>query len=153
MAGELRFVLGVSDAIATAAAVSDARELQRLVSIAAELVASQNSYLIRKLGRRRIPPLYSSGVLYRQDPPEWDSSMPGGARFLYMPTADEIVRQGWTDCKGAVPYRLADLRLENPHLNYGVHTYVRRNGRDLMVHLQVSMPTGEIEDPSRLLQQ
>lgn len=139
----LRFVLGVSETVA-----SDLSELQRLVRATAELTASQNSYLIRKLGRRRIPRLYDSGVVYRFDPKEWDP------RLLYFPTCEEIVARRWVDCKGAVPYLLADLRLENPALNYAVHTYPRRvPGVGTMIHLQVVMPNGEIEDPSRLLHQ
>lgn len=144
MAGEgLRFVLGVSESIAR-----DLTELQRLVRATAELTASQNSYLIRKLGRKRIPRLYDSGVVYRFDPKEWDP------RLLYFPTCEEIIARRWVDCKGAVPFLLADLRLENPAGNYGVHTYPRQvPGVGVLIHLQLSMPDGQIEDPSRLLHQ
>ncbi len=144
----MRGVLGISDTV-----LRDTAELQRQAAAIAELVASQNVYLIRKLGRRRIPPLYDSGVVYRVDPQEWDPVADKLGGVLYFPTAEDIVAQGWCDCKGAVPYRLADLRLEHPTLNFAVHTYPRRNGRDVLIHLQVMLPTGEIEDPSRLLHQ
>jgi hypothetical protein len=138
----MRWVLGISST-----ALRDVKELQRQAAAVAELVASQNQYLIRRLGRSRIPPLYKSGVLYRTDPSEWDP------QFQYYPDAEAILRRGWTDCKGAVAYRLADLRVEYPTLNFGVHTYPRRRGKDVCIHLQVQLPDGQIEDPSRLLHQ
>jgi hypothetical protein len=144
----LRGVLAISDVV-----LRDVVELQRQVAAMAELVATQNTYLIRKLGRRRIPPLYDSSVVYRVDPAEWDAVADKLGGVLFFPSADEVIRRGWVDCKGAVPYRLADLRLEHPTLNFGVHTYPRRHGRDVLIHLQVLLPTGEIEDPSRLLHQ
>jgi len=51
----MRGVLGISDVV-----LRDVAELQRQVAALAELVATQNTYLIRKLGRRRIPPLWQT---------------------------------------------------------------------------------------------
>jgi hypothetical protein len=127
------------------AVLRDVPELQRQVADLAEFVARQNRYLMRKLGRRRIPPLYSSGVVYRLDPDEW------GASFQHFPDAETVIARGWTDCKGAVPYLLADLREAHPEQLFSVHTYPRRSGKDVTIHLQVRLPSGEIEDPSRLL--
>jgi hypothetical protein len=138
----LRCVLAMGEAV-----LRDVAELQRQVADVAEFVARQNAYLIRKLGRRRIPPIFGSGVLYRLDPEEW------GGSFQHFPDAATVLERGWTDCKGAVPYRLADLREQYPAENFAVHTYPRRNGKDTLIHLQVRLPTGEIEDPSRLLHQ
>lgn len=138
--------------------LGDDRELQRQAAFLAELTASQNVYLIRKLGRRRIPPIYQSGVVYRADPVEWDMPHPD-LRVQYFPTADAAFERKWVDCKGAAPWRVADLRLENPHRvanpesAYFCTTYVRRSRGQVLVHLLVQLPTGEIEDPSRFLHQ
>lgn len=144
MARGLRWVVGVSDAV-----LSDLAELQRQAAALAELVATQNVFLIRKLGRRRIPPLYSSGVVYRFDPEEWEHPT---LQLQYFPDALQVVTQGFVDCKGAVPFRLADLRLERPTENFAVYAYPRRTPHGMLIHLQVRLPSGEIEDPSRFLQ-
>lgn len=133
--------------------LADSAELQRQVAEVVELVARQNRYLMRKLGRRRIPRLYDSGVVYRVDP--WDSQL------QHFPDCVTVVRRRFADCKGLVPYRLAELREEHPDQHFAVHIYPRKAAgfgdgvatpTDLL-HLQVRLPSGEIEDPSRLLHQ
>lgn len=136
----MRCVVGMDPVL-----LSDARALQQQVAELAEFVARQNRYLIRTLGRRRIPPLYDSGIVYRTDP--WD---PG---FQHFPDCLTALKRGYIDCKGAVPYRLADLREEFPDQHFYVHVYPRRFRGATTLHLQVGKPNGEIEDPSRLLHQ
>jgi hypothetical protein len=138
--GDLRFVVDVPPMV-----VADVTELQRQVADLAELVARQNRYLLRALGQKRIPPLYDSGLVYRSDP--W------GPEFQHVPNALTCLERGWVDCKGAVPYRLAQLREEHPDQLFGVHTYPRRVGGDLLIHQQIRLPGGTLEDPSRFLRQ
>lgn len=124
------------------------RELREEIGDIAEMVARQNARFIRKFGRRRIPRLYDAGLPYREDP--W------GPEFQHFPHALTLIRRGYVDCKGAVPWLLADLREEYPHEQFSVHAYVRRlPGNKLDVHLQIKKPPsldGVIVDPSRLLQ-
>jgi hypothetical protein len=123
----------------------DPDELQREIADVVELVARQNRFLVRKLGPRRIPPLYESGVLYRRDP--W------GSGLQHFPDCLTVIERGFADCKGLVPYRLAQLREEFPQQLFAVRVYPRRlPGGEFEWHLQVQKPDG-IEDPSRLLHQ
>ncbi len=123
----------------------DSVELERQIADVVELVARQNRYLMRKLGKRRIPPLYDSGVLYRVDP--WDPS------FQHFPDCLTVLERRFADCKGLVPYRLAELREAHPEQFFAVRVYPRRTQqRGYEWHLQVEKPDG-IEDPSRLLHQ
>jgi hypothetical protein len=126
------------------AVIGDLDELQREVADLVELVARQNRFLMRKLGRTRIPPLYESGVLYRPDP--WDP------RFQHFPGCLTVLERGYTDCKGLVPYRLAELREAHPDRPYSVRVYPRRRQGGVELHLQVE-GRDFVEDPSRLLHQ
>ena len=82
------------------------------------------------------PPLYSSGVRYREEPP-------GTEEFCAIP---DVLRRGWGDCDDLAPWRAAELRLcgeeataEPVHMGDGLwHVVVRR-------------ADGSIEDPSALL--
>jgi hypothetical protein len=121
----------------------DGDELQREVADLVELVARQNRYLMRR-GARRIPPLYDSGVVYRQDP--WDP------RFQHFPGVLTILERGYSDCKGLVPWRLAELRQAHPERLYAVRVYPRRRPDGIELHLQIEGPDF-VEDPSRLLHQ
>ena len=137
----MRCVLAMDPAV-----LGDAEALQEQVAELVEFVARQNRYLIRRFGRRRIPPLYDSGVLYRVDP--WDDA------FQHFADCLTVLQRGYSDCKSLVPYRLADLREENPHEHYSAHVYPRRlRTGGTCLHVQVRMPDGQIEDPSRFLHQ
>jgi len=124
--------------------LADPAELQREVTDLVELVARQNRYLMRKLGKRRIPPLYDSGVLYRQDP--WDPS------FQHFPGCLTVLERRFADCKGLVPYRIAELREAHPDRVYSVRVYPRRRADGVELHLQIE-GADFVEDPSRLLHQ
>lgn len=137
--GDLRFVIALSPIV-----VADVGELQRQVADLAELVTRQNRFLMRRLGRKRIPPLYETQLFYRDDPWEADAQ--------HMPNALECLAAGFVNCRGAVPYRLAQLREDHPDQLFSVHTYPRRlRSGDVLIHLQINMPGGVIEDPSRFL--
>jgi hypothetical protein len=135
--------------------LADIELLQEQVAELVEFVSRQNRSLMRKLGKR-IPPLYDSGVLYREDP--WD---PGYQHFADCVT---VLRRGYGDCKSLVPWRLAGLREERPSEHFAAHVYPRRAPRgsprdgvrvadEWIIHVQVRMPDGLIEDPSRMLHQ
>lgn len=137
--GDLRFVIAIPPIV-----VSDVAELQRQIADLAELVTRQNRFLMRRLGRKRIPPLYESNLSYRDDP--WS----GGAQ--HMPNALECLADGVVNCRGAVPYRLAQLREDHPDQLFSVRTYPRQvRGSGVLIHLQINMPGGAVEDPSRFL--
>ena len=152
--------------------LADGDELQREVADLVELVARQNAYLMRRLGPRRIPPLYQSGVLYRLDP--WNDAVAAQLSLQHFPNCLEVLHRRFADCKGLVPYKLAELRVREPQKHFSVRTYLRKAsdgldgvrlpGRtrigaarapagDVLVHLQIQHPNGDVEDPSRLLHQ
>lgn len=90
-----------------------------------------------------IPLLYRSGVRYQQEPPGVEDWCDIG----------EVRRQGFADCEDLAAWRVAELRVK-----FGINArpYVKkprviRNGRVLMYHIQVLLPDGRIEDPSRKL--
>ena len=138
MGGELSFKVSIAPIV-----VADETELKRQVNDLAELVSRQNRYLMQRLGPAIIPPLYDTRLTYRDDP--WG---PGAQHF---PNALECLQAGVVNCRGAVPYRLAQLRLAHPDQHFAVHSYVRRTNAGLLIHLQILMPHGPIEDPSRFL--
>jgi hypothetical protein len=89
-----------------------------------------------QLGGPSIPPLYSSGVRYKNEP-----------RDVWRHAAD-VAAEGWGDCEDLSAYRAAELRVsgEDPHAcvttyESGPHRY----------HAVVQRGDGTIEDPSRVL--
>lgn len=138
--GELHFVVVLPPAV-----TADAAELQREIADLVEFVTRQNRWLMRRLGKQQIPPLYDSGLRYRRDP--W------GPSIQQIPNALTVLHRRFIDCKGAVPYRLAELREQYPSQHFAVHAYPRLHAGELMIHLQIRKPDGSIEDPSRYLHQ
>ena len=84
----------------------------------------------------RIPSLYTSGVRYRREPT---------AREQWQ-TALETARLGYGDCEDLVAYRCAELRMKGVRAE--PYCYAPRPG---LIHCQVRLPGGKIEDPSKRL--
>jgi hypothetical protein len=129
-----------------------------------EIVVSTNRAFLRKL-KDQIPPLYSSGVVWRLEP--WAGVAQHFANCL------EVLDQRWGCCKALCAYRLAELREADPdrdHL-YGfnlswdvlgkvvagsdLHRAMRSKpgAKIYLHHVQLTLPNDGWEDPSRLLQQ
>ena len=90
-----------------------------------------------------LPPLYRSGVYYQQEPQGVEDWCDIG----------EVMRQGFADCEDLAAWRVAELRVRH---GINARPYVKkprviRGGRVLMYHIQVLLPDGRIEDPSRRL--
>ncbi len=90
-----------------------------------------------------LPPLYRSGVRYQQEPPGVEDWCDIGA----------AMEQGHADCEDLASWRVAELRVRH---GINAQPYVKdpsvvRGGTVLMFHIQVLLPNGAIEDPSRKL--
>lgn len=85
------------------------------------------------------PPLYSSGVRYRREPP-------GVEDFSDI---EAIIRRGYGDCAQLVAWRVAELRERGEAA--GVRIIWRKytpRGKPRVFHVQVRREDGRIEDPS-----
>lgn len=95
--------------------------------------------------RLRIPPLYASGVLYREDPPNQQ-------RWL---TPAAAISAGYTDCKSLTAWRLAELRNAGVKCRAAYRQIRRKNGTYLIHLLIEKLQGGAIveEDPSEVVAQ
>lgn len=86
---------------------------------------------------RPVPPLYRSGVRYRQEQRE---------AFLCIPG---VLMRGWGDCDDLACWRVAELQERGTD----ARVYVRksRSGIPGRWHAVVRLPDGTIEDPSARL--
>jgi hypothetical protein len=103
-----------------------------------------------------LPPLYTSGVVYREEEP-------GHEDWLDVPA---VLKQGYADCEDLAAYRAAELIVAG----FDVEPVIKWQwiSRDLMikqgypahklpskgvwlVHCCVRWPDGRIEDPSKIL--
>lgn len=82
------------------------------------------------------PPLYESGARYQREPM-------GRERWQ---TARETARRKLGDCEDLAAYRVAELWRRG--IKARVHVKVVRPG---LMHIQVLLPNGKIEDPSQRL--
>lgn len=161
----MRVVLDIRD--------PDPEVVARLARIHLEGVVAQNRVLLRR-NSGRIPPLYESGVRFRNEP--WagkfklgGANVPGIEEFATIPV---VLGRGWGDCAQLCCWRIAELREaaiargmseRDAQQNYGFRIYWRllnegtENERRFF-HVQVRHPplpgqaTGAIEDPSRFLE-
>jgi hypothetical protein len=78
------------------------------------------------------PPLYKSGVRYRNGKVDWFS-------------IPEVLAARTGDCKDLACWRTAELRLQ------GINAVPRLSRKGNMWHVTVKLPDGTIEDPSRIL--
>jgi hypothetical protein len=88
------------------------------------------------LGGPSIPPLYSAGVKYKNEP-----------RDVWRHAAD-VAKEGWGDCEDLSAYRAAELRVSGDDPGAYVTTYQSGPNR---YHAVVARGDGSIEDPSRVL--
>jgi len=88
------------------------------------------------LGGPSIPPLYSAGVRYKNEP-----------RDVWRHAAD-VSAEGWGDCEDLSAYRAAELRVSGEDPKAYVTTYESGPNR---YHAVVARGDGTIEDPSRVL--
>jgi hypothetical protein len=122
-------------------------------------VSRTNQWIMR---HQRIPPLYESGLLFRVEP--WADQVQHAANCL------EALQRGWADCKVLCCYLHAQRILENPKVDprlFGFKIYWREFDKDPLhaqlpgargnstriYHVQLRLPDGSLEDPSRLLHQ
>jgi hypothetical protein len=94
------------------------------------------------LRTHHVPPLYRSGVRYKQEP---DDGTP--EEFAAIP---EVLRRGWGDCDDLAPWRVAELQEAGERARVRITWRRRGNGRRLY-HVVVRRGDGRVEDPSRLL--
>lgn len=99
------------------------------------------------------PPLYASGVVYREEEDGYED-------WLDVPA---VFRQGFADCEDLCAWRVAELRVAGvecePVLRWRWFSreQMRAVGRRApgggvwMVHCLVRFPDGSIEDPSKVL--
>lgn len=86
--------------------------------------------------RRKLPPLYKSGVKYRREP---------RGRSERWQTYPETLVLGFGDCEDLSCIRVAELRLQ------GVNAMPWLVQRGKTWHVVVKYPDGHIEDPSMIL--
>ena len=96
------------------------------------------------LALHKVPPLYSSGVRYQEEPLGTDEE------FACIPV---ILGRGWGDCDDLAPWRVAELQ------HAGEKAKIRIQWKKLLIggrktklfHILVRREDGTIEDPSRIL--
>ena len=87
------------------------------------------------------PPLYRSGVRYRNEDPT-----KGYEDFAIIPA---ILGRGWGDCDDLCPWRVAELQEQGEKA--GIRIKWKRTPNGKLYHVQVRRANGTIEDPSRIL--
>lgn len=94
------------------------------------------------LATNHVPPLYESGVRYKEEP-----RGQGYEDFAVIP---DIIARGWGDCDDLAPWRVAELRQKGEKAKIRIKWNRQPNGLRLY-HVQVRRANGQIEDPSRIL--
>lgn len=120
------------------------RGLATYVKLLVEAASEQNKILIARFG---LPPLYESGIRFANEP--W------AGKFETIASALRVYRRGWGDCAHLSAYRIGELRLSGVDATskvYWRHT-PKPSGRGVLrlFHVEVRLPDGSVEDPSRLL--
>lgn len=90
----------------------------------------------------KIPPLYQSGVRYREEP--------RGQGFEDFAIIPQILARGFGDCDDLSPWRVAELRHQGEKAKIRI-TWKRQPDGQKLFHVQVRRGDGTIEDPSRIL--
>lgn len=101
------------------------------------LVAIDILYL---LSHPATPKLYESGVVYQEEPP-------GAEDWQDIPTC---LRMGWADCEDLACWLAAEYQVRGVDAEPIYTRQVLDEGTTLY-HIQVRLPDGRIEDPSRVL--
>jgi hypothetical protein len=108
---------------------------------------------------RPFPPLYQSGIRYKDDVEAYRASVCGteacgdGVPVDEWQDAQTMVEKGTANCKDLVAYRLAELRLAG---DVGAHAAILRgadpnNPGRYIYHVVLQRGDGQIEDPSAAL--
>lgn len=87
------------------------------------------------LRRNPLPPMYSSGVVYQEEPQ-------AGTGVEQWDTPWKAFERGWVDCDDAVIWRLAEL------YNQGVPATVNCVWVGSRFHVRIRHPNGRLEDPA-----
>ena len=120
--------------------------------IALESLTRINQWHFR---RGAVPPLFSSGVIYKEEPPgreDWDD-------------APTVAGRGWGDCEDLAAYLAAELRELHDvpaecviKFRYFTPQEVKASGYPrrpkngiYLIHVMVRLPNGAIVDPSKML--
>lgn len=111
------------------------RQLQILLLA---LVAANEEYLRI---HPEAPMLYESGVRYMEEPP-------GQEDWQDIPTCLKM-RAG--DCEDLACWRVAELRVRHGVMAKPVFSCKERPNGGMLYHIQVQLPDGRKEDPSRVL--
>jgi hypothetical protein len=90
----------------------------------------------------KCPPLYKSGVRYREEDPS-----KGFEEFACIPI---VITRGWGDCDDLAPWRCAELREAGEKAKIRIQWKKQGNGQKLF-HIVVRRENGNIEDPSLIL--
>ncbi len=93
------------------------------------------------LTTHHVPPLYASGVRYRNEPREWKNE-----HFDCIPV---VLGRGWGDCDDLAPWRCAELRALGEKARIRIQW--KRLPQGKLFHIVVRRENGSIEDPSALL--
>ncbi len=94
------------------------------------------------LRTHHVPPLYKSGVRYKQEPEDGKPE-----EFASIPI---VLARGWGDCDDLAPWRVAELQEAGEPATIRISWRRSRNGRRLY-HVVVRRGDGRVEDPSKLL--
>jgi hypothetical protein len=103
-------------------------------ALAAATVANVELMKEWKKQGRKVPRLYQAGVKWKRQPPE---------RFSLFPT---VLARGNGDCDQLAAWRAAELQLKGIKAKA-----IPRWVRPKLMHVVVQLPSGRLEDPSRLL--
>ncbi len=116
--------------------------LMTVVKALVEAASEQNRIIMQG---KRMPELYRSGIRFRNEP--W------AGRFETIASAPVVLKRGWGDCAHLSAYRIGELQAQGVDATCKVYWRPhQREGRVLnLFHVEVRMPDGSVEDPSRLL--
>jgi len=95
------------------------------------------------LTHKNIPPLYESGVIYREEPSNWPYE-----DFAPIPTT---LSRGWGDCDDLAPWRVAELRMQGEKAKIRIKWKMHKRSGGKLYHIVVRRANGTIEDPSARL--
>jgi hypothetical protein len=88
----------------------------------------------------KAPKLYSSGVRYEHEE--------GTEEWLDIPN---ILKEGWGDCEDLAAWRIAELRSAGIKAKGYLRWLNRPSEKITLYHVQVLLPDGTIDDPSKRL--
>jgi len=88
-----------------------------------------------------VPPLYKSGVRYEEEPP-------GQEDWQDIPTTLKL-KVG--DCEDLACWRAAELQVRHGIKAMPIFIWKVRPSGGYLYHIQVKLPDGRVEDPSRAL--